>query len=230
MSESRLRSVVEARRVNAAVAWGLVALLVLSAIGGVLTGDLVWVAFIAAIVALVVLPAVRFRDPRAMLPWEVLALATLPVLTRLLVTGVEILGVTLTGRISTYFAVAAVALIVAVELDVFTPVRMTHTFAVFFVVIATMAAAGVWAVVKWTSDHLLRTAFYPPPGAPVEVTTAAHEALMWDFVAATVIGVLAGVLFDWYFRQRTDVTVRLPAEVEREIESEPFGDDPEAPR
>jgi hypothetical protein len=217
MATSGLESVVEARRTNAVLAWVLVGVLLASAAGGLITGDLVWVALTAGVAALAVLPAARFRDARAMLPWEVLLLAALPVLSRLLVAGVEVFGVTLTGRVSTYFAVAAVALIVAVELDVFTPVRMSHTFAVFFVAIATMAAAGVWAVSKWVSDIAFGTAFYPPPTASEAALHAAHEALMWDFVAATAIGLLGGLLFEWYFRRWTDTSVRIPDAVEREI-------------
>lgn len=220
MSSSGLRSVVENRRFNAAIGWLVVAILLLSAAGGVVKGDLLWAGFTASVAALVALPAIRFRSPQAMLPWEVVVLAALPVLSRLAVAGVTVFGITLTGRVSTYFAVAAVALIIAVELDAFTPVRMSYSFAVFFVVIATMAASAVWAVLKWLSDRLLGTEFFPPPDAPPKVAHAAHEALMWDFVAATAIGLLAGLLFEWYFRRRADTTLRLPDEVEREIREE----------
>lgn len=220
MHSSGLQSVVENRRLNAAVGWLLIALLLVSAAGGLFKGDLLWAGFTAAVAALVALPAARFGNVQAMLPWEVVALAALPVLSRLLVAGVTVLGITLTGRVSTYFAVAAVALVIAVELDAFTPVRMTYSFAVSFVVIGTMAASGVWAVVKWFSDRLLGTRFYPPPTAPAEVTHAAHEALMWDFVAATAIGLVAGLLFEGYFRRKAVTSLRLPDEVEQEIREE----------
>jgi hypothetical protein len=145
-----------------------------------------------------------------MLPWEMLALASIPVIGRAFLAGVTLGGITLTGRIATYLSVAAVALIVAVELDVFTPVKMTHGFAVFFVAIATIATAGIWAVVQWLSDQFLNTAFLLD-GRPEAVI---EEALMWDFVAATVTGVLAGVVFEYYFRERTDAERRLPEEIE----------------
>ncbi len=112
-----------------------------------------------------------------------------------------------TGRVSTYLAVAAIALIVAVELDVFTPVRMNHSFAVFFVVIATMAAAGVWAVVQWLSDLYLGTRLLLN-GRPEHVVEA---GLMWDFVAATVAGIGAGVVFAYYVRRQAG-TSRVPEE------------------
>jgi cyanophycinase-like exopeptidase len=40
---------------------------------------------------------------------------------------------------------------------------------------------------------------------------------MWDFVAATGAGVLAGVVFDRYFRRRARVERRLPDEVEEAV-------------
>jgi hypothetical protein len=122
--------------------------------------------------------------------------------------------------VTAYLSVAAVALVIAVELDVFTPVRMTTWFAVFFVGIATMAAAGGWAVIQWLSDvYLGTTLVYPtPPPVPEAVDQAALEALMWDFVAATIAGLLAGVVFAIYFRERADTRMRLPDGVEEHLE------------
>jgi len=209
-AQTELARFVRSRRLNAALAWLFVGFLVAVAVGSVVTGgDLVWGGFAAVVAAVTVVPAVAFREPRAMLPWEVVALASLPLVARVLVRGQTIGGVTFTGRVSTYLAVAAIALIVAVELDVFTPVRMNHSFAVFFVVIATMAAAGVWAVVQWLSDLYLGTRLLLN-GRPEHVVEA---GLMWDFVAATVAGLVAGLLFEYYFRRRAGSRERLPEEV-----------------
>jgi hypothetical protein len=120
--------------------------------------------------------------------------------------------VTLTGRITTYVAVAAAALILAVQLDVFTPVRMTHSFAVLFVVVATVATAGLWAEVRWLSDTLFGTRFLLD-GRPEHVI---ETRLMWDFVAATVAGLAAGVVFEFYFRRFADATPRYPPETRSE--------------
>jgi len=144
--------------------------------------------------------------------------------------------------------VAALALVVAVELDVFTPVRMPPWFAVVFVSIATLAAAGVWAVVQWAADVTLGTTFiYSEPVSrpasvrdggfvdalswlvevfldggeglvPASVEHAAHDALMWDFVAAFVVGILAGLVFELYFRRRAGGRARLPEEVQEVVD------------
>ncbi|EJN59116.1 hypothetical protein [Halogranum rubrum] len=200
MSRSGLRDVVERRQANAILGWLLVGFLTLVAGAELVERDLLWAGFTLAVVTLTIVPAVVYRDPLAMLPWEVIALASLPMLGRALVTGQQVGGITLTGRVTTYFAVAAVALIIAVELDVFTPVKMNYSFAVLFVVIATTAAAGVWAIAQWLSDIYLGTNFLL--GRPT--TTSPETELMWDFVAATLAGIGAGLLFEFYFRRRRD--------------------------
>jgi hypothetical protein len=203
--ESGFRDVVEDHRVNAALAWLLTGALVVTAVANATAGDLVETAFPLALVVLAVVPAVALRNHRAMLPWEVLAVAAVPVIVRTLVAGQRVGAVTLTGRLTTYLAVAAVALMLAVELDVFTPVRMNRPFAVLFVAVATTAAAGLWALLKWSSDVYLGTTLLldERPARVVE------QALMWDFVAATVAGVGAGALFNLYFRRRDRAARRL---------------------
>jgi hypothetical protein len=194
-STGALDRVVEDERVNATLGWALVVFLALVAAEETLDGNLLWAGFAGFVGALAVMPAVADRDWTVMLPWEVLALAALPVLGRALAT------LPITSRVATYLSVAALALVVAVELHVFTPVEMTYWFAVLFVVVATIATAGIWAVVQWLSDVYLGTAFI-----------YSEHRLMWDFVAATGVGVVAGVVFEWYFRRYARVGTRLPGE------------------
>jgi hypothetical protein len=194
-----LRSIVESQRLNALLAWLLVGLLGLAVVANLLERSVVWAGFTAVVAVLALVPAVRYRDPLTMLPWEVLLVASLPVVGRTFVVGQRVGGVALTGRVTTYLAVAAVALVIAVELDVFTPVRMNEAFALLFVVVATTAAAGVWAVAQWVSDLYLGTSLLLD-GRPEAVI---ERELMWDFVAATAAGVLAGLLFEYYFRRRS---------------------------
>lgn len=209
MQRSGLRHVVEDRRLNAGMGWSVLIFTAAVALGELIGGEVVWGVFVLLVVALAVVPPVAFRDTTAMLPWEVLLLVALPALGRAFVAGETVAGVTFSGRVATYLAVATVALIVAVEMDVFTPVRMSHNFAVFFVTIATMAAAGFWAVLQYASDLLLGTSFLLH-GRPEEVV---ERALMMDFVAATLAGLAAGLLFEFYFRRRANADVRVPVEV-----------------
>jgi hypothetical protein len=202
MEETVLARVLHDSRANAIVTWLLVGVVALLAAAAALEGELLSAGIAASIVALAVVPPVGFRTATAMLPWEVLLLASFPVVGR---TAVVVSGLG-TGRVATYVAVAAVALIIAVELHVFTAVRMSRGFAVAFVVLTTMAAAGVWAVARWVPDVLFGTTFLLTPGLGEGVI---EHRLMLDFVASTVVGVLAGGLFQWYFRRHAPLTDRI---------------------
>lgn len=202
----RLTAVVEAQRTNAAVAWLLVGFVGFVVVESLLSGDLLWAVFAAVVGALALVPTVAHRDPLVMLPWEVLVLAILPLIGRAFAT------VPITSQFTTYLSVAALALIIAVELHLFTPVRMTSTFAVLFVVVATMATAGSWAVTRWVADLVLGTSFLLVP----ELTEAEIEtALMWEFVYSTAAGVAAGIIFEGYFRRRS-MAPRLPVAIEED--------------
>jgi len=182
--EDRIARLFQSGRTNAIVAWSMVAVLVGAFVESLLGADFLPMVLVAAITAVVVAPAVAARDPQVIPPWEVLGLALLPMLVRTLLGG-EL------GTFATYLAIAAFALIVTVELQMFTALRVTHWFAIVFVVLATMATAAAWTVLRWNADRLLGTGF---------LTT--NEALMVEWMYVTLAGVAAGVAFDAYFRRR----------------------------
>jgi lipid-A-disaccharide synthase-like uncharacterized protein len=206
-----LEQVFDDARTNAVLAWLLVGFVAVVALGNLVAGTLLWAGFAAAVVVLAVLPPLQFRTPRAMLPWEVLGLAVLPLLGRTFAT------VPVTSDLFSYLSVAAIALIVAVELHVFTPVKMSQGFAVSFVVIATMAAAGIWAVARFALDTTFGTGFLMDP---LLTESEIEHDLMLEFVYSTAAGVLGGVVFEWYFRRIRRRDSVVPAEVEAAIESQ----------
>nr|WP_277410203.1 hypothetical protein [Natrinema longum] len=171
-------------RTNAAIAWLLVVAIAAIGVAAFLTGGVLWATFAAVLVTLAVLPPIAFRSSLVMLPWEVLLLAGLPVL------GLAVGSDRLTGHFTSYLSVAAIALVVAVELQLFTSVRMTPGFAVVFVVVTTMATAGLWALLRWSVAQTLGIPF-----------TADHDAVMWEFVYSALAGLGAGVVFELYFRR-----------------------------
>lgn len=192
----------------------MIAVVGLIGVESILDADWVWAIVAGAVVFLSVLPPLTFRNPLVMLPWEVLALVVLPLLVR------AVFFDALLASIAAYFSVAAVALVIAVDLDGFTAVRMTGWFAVIFVVLTTMATAGLWAILRWLSDVFLGTTLLypsPPPVSPA-IETATLEVLMWDFVGATLAGVLAGAVFAAYFRRVLAGRRRLPPTVAESIE------------
>lgn len=179
-------------RVNAIVSWLLVSVLVGVFVDSVLDLDLLWIGFVAMTGAIVLLPPVADRDWRVMLPWELLVLALLPILIRGLFGGQL-------GTFASYLAIAGLALIITVELHMFTALQVTHWFAVAFVVLTTMASAAAWAIARWNMDVWLGTSFLREPGLDQD---AANVALMNEFLWVTLAGFVAGVLFDAYFRRR----------------------------
>lgn len=196
MDTPGLERIIRNHRNNAILSWILVSLVVVASIGALLTGDLLWTVFTATVVLIAIAPAVSFGSVWTMPPWEVLLLATLPTIGGLLATTL------VTGQIATYLSVAALALLVAVDLNVFTPVEMSDGFAVLFVVVTTMATAGVWAVLRWSADIVLNTGFL-----------TSERTLMLEFVASAIAGLVAGVVFVYYFRQLARPQERLPEEV-----------------
>ena len=210
MSGTELSSLFRERRRNAVAGWLIVALMVVVGLEEAATGDYLWAGFALTGAALAAAPAVAFRNPEVMPPVEVLALAAPPVVGRAAAT------LDVTSALTTYLAVAAFALIVAVELHVFTSTRMTIGFAVLFVVVTTMATAGIWAVVRWGFDALPATQFIIGERAAIE----SEHALMWEFVYSTLAGIAAGVVFEFYFRRRARAHERVPDDVAEEIVGE----------
>lgn len=212
-------------RLNAAFGWALIGFVLLVAAGNFVTGDVLWAVFAGAVAVLAIIPAVVFRSTRAMLPWEVLVLAALPLLARSIA---ELAA--LRGDIAAYLSVAALALMVAVELHLLTPVQMNHRFAVAFVVIATMGTAGAWAVIRYAADIYLGTTLLLPDGglaASEAALEAVEHALMLEFVASFLAGVVAGIVFEFYFRRQRRVD---PEELLKDIDVDidpavPGGDD-----
>jgi hypothetical protein len=205
MREYDLGRVFRDQRLNAGLAWTIVAVLGLVAVQQAVTGQYHSALFALTVAVLGTIPAVRFGSLEVTLPWEVLLMASLPTIVRAFATW------PVADALATYLAVAAVALIVAIELHAFTPVVMNYWFALLFVVVTTLAAAGGWAVVRYQFDLLLGTEWLLAGQEEV-----AERTLMFEFVWSAVAGVLAGVIFRAYF-QRKAFDGRLPDDVAGEI-------------
>lgn len=171
-------------RANAVLAWLMVAVLASVFVESLLDADLGWIAFVGASGLIVLVPAVASRSWRSMLPWELIGLALLPILARGLLGGTV-------GTAATYLSVAALALLITVELHTFTALRVTQWFAVAFVVLTTLASVAAWTMVRWLFDGLLGTAYL-----------GTNDELMAEWLWVAVAGLAAGVLFDAYFMRR----------------------------
>ncbi|MFD1598077.1 hypothetical protein [Halobellus rarus] len=171
-------------RTNAVLAWLLVGVLAAVFADSVLDVDYGWILFVGVVGFVVLLPPVAYREWRVMLPWELLVVALFPILVRGLVGGTV-------GTFATYLSLAGLALLVIVELHMFTTLRVTHWFAVGLVVLTTLAAAAAWTIFRWNADRFLGTTFLVD-----------NETLMIEWLYVTLAGLSAGLLFDGYFRRR----------------------------
>jgi len=100
-------------RTNALLAWVLVGVLVVVFVESALDVDYGWILFVGVTGGIVLIPPAAYRDWRVMLPWELLVLALLPILVRALFGGTV-------GTFATYLSLAALALLVIVQLHMFT--------------------------------------------------------------------------------------------------------------
>lgn len=177
-----LGALVEEDRTNATAAWALVAALGVVGSLALASGDLLWAAFVAGVVGVAAAPAVLARAPLVTPPWEVVAVAALPAGAYLLSPGEPV------RQVVVYVAVVALGLLVVAQLHLVGPVEMPPWFAVGFAVLAALAAAGAWTMLRFAADVYLGTDF---------LTTA--DDLMWELVTATAAAVAAGPPFRLYF-------------------------------
>jgi len=202
LDRTDLATVLTTTRTNAILGWVVIGLVVATAVANLAVGDPMWAGFALAVACLLALPPLVLRSRWVTIPWEVALFSALPLFIHSLVVN------PLIGQLTAYFAVAAIALVVAVELHLFTPVQMSVGFAVVFVVVATLAAAGFWAIARWSSDVVLGTTLVTDPARP---PLEQERGLMVEFVFSALAGLLAGGLFEFYVRRKLRPGERLPA-------------------
>ena len=171
-------------RINAAIAWVLVGALVTVAVTAFFEFLLARMALAALAALAAIVPALVSGIWTRTVPWPLLLVCTIP----LSAGGI---GLTFFADFVTGLSVAALGMLVVISLQLIGAVRMTPNFAVFFVVLTTLATAGFWAVGSAGSAQYLGTAF-------VET----NDDLMVIFTAATLAGFVAGGLFRAYFRHQ----------------------------
>ncbi|AXG05447.1 hypothetical protein DU500_02785 [Haloplanus rubicundus] len=130
------RSLLVRRRVDAGAAWGVTATLPVAAVVLLRRGEPDWAVFAVLVAGVAVLAG----DPGVTVPAELLALSAAPFVVR---------AAGLLPGVTAFFAAAALTLLVVVVLDVFTSLSMTPRFAAVFVVVATMAVAGLYTAFGW---------------------------------------------------------------------------------
>ncbi|MEF8880473.1 MAG: hypothetical protein V5A72_01425 [Candidatus Nanohaloarchaea archaeon] len=172
-------------RINSYISWFLTLILASALLESIADFDILWSIFSAVILCINLLPALSYRNLKVMLPWEIVLLGSIPVIVRSL--GISAFS----SQVATFTSMAALALMIAIELQMFTKIRFNHSFAVLFTVIATLAIAGLWAITRYMLGAYTGNSY---------LTT--NDALMAEFMNATIAGFIAGILFDSYFKRR----------------------------
>lgn len=176
----------------AVLSWMPVALVLTVTVWAVLEGSVDWTFFGLGLATVLLIPPVTHGTPKTMVPWPMALLAALP-----FAVGVAA-GSGFLAEVTGYVTVAAMALLVVIELDAFTPVEMNRGFAIAFVIVTTMTVAGVWELLRWFWDLAFGTTL-----------VESNDVLMRQLIAATGVGLIVGVVFDRYLR-RLPWTERLP--------------------
>lgn len=160
---------------NAVLGWMFVGLVCVGAIVGFVVGSPVWSLFAVCIVVAITFSAVSLRNWRALTPWPLVALSS--------VATLAVLGGLYRER-AVFLTFVAVALVIVIQLQVYTDVELSGRFAIFFAVLVTMALEAIWIVAQSLSDTLLGTRLIE-----------SQVQLQWQIVYVTGIAVLVGLLY-----------------------------------
>lgn len=159
--------------------------------------DVIWAAFGIAALSLLVLPIVSTRDAFKALPWEMALILVIPVFLHISAAWDPAEGAPkwwndLTA-VAFSMSFATVGFLLTVELQMYTDVRMNRPFAVLFVFMFTVAAAGLWKVCEYVGG--LAT------GNP---TIGDNEAVMQFFVWTVAGGIVMGFVYALYIKAMSD--------------------------
>ncbi len=185
------------RMIEAEVSWVSSLLLLFLTIYAIFKFDVVWWVLGLTSLALYALPIVSMRDPFKAPPWEMAIILAAPMVlhysgdTRALTDNIgwwnDFSSLALTLSLST------IGFLMTVELQMFTNVRMNRPFAVLFVVMFTLGAAGFWEVGLYFGDMFYGTHHL---GTNSEVMTT----LVWVLIG----GFLMGMFYTVYLRAMSE--------------------------
>jgi len=165
-------------RVNAGLGWASNGVVTLAALESVLSETPLWGGFSLLVVIVVSAPALVTREWTAMVPWPLVSVAAIAVTARAVGFSPDAAG---------YLAIAMLALLIVVELDVFTSIELGRRFAVGFGVLTAMAIEALWIIAQFYADQWLGTTFL-----------STQTELQEDIVSVTVISFVVGSLVYWY--------------------------------
>ena len=178
---------------EAELSWISSLVLFFSTVYAALNFDILWVAFGITALSLSVLPVVATKDPFKALPWEMTLLLAAPILLHIS-AGSERLNENVAWwrsltSLAFAFSLATIGFLLTVELQIFTSIRMNRPFAIFFVVMFTLAVAGFWGIGEFIGDKVWGTDYL-----------GSNYDVMMNFMWTTVGGIAMGIVYYLYLK------------------------------
>lgn len=185
------------RILEAQLSWIGSVVLLLETVYALSQADFLWFIFGSATLILLALPIISTRDPFRAVPWELTLILAAPMLLHLSenshLLSQNITWWTSLDSVFFGFALATIGFLLTVELQTYTEVRMNRAFAVFFVIMFTLAVAGFWQVGVFVGDLVY--------GTDYQVSNrAAMIVLLWN----TVGGIVMGFMYYAYLRAMSE--------------------------
>lgn len=187
-----MRRLLQQEGVSVILAWIAVIVVLGLTFWATIAGAIGWILLGVGLGVILLVPPIAHRNPSTMVPWPLATIAALPFIVGVITPPGSL------GDATAYITVAAIGLLVVIELDSFTPVTMNRGFAIAFVVFTTMTVAGVWELSRWTLDLVYGTTLVED-----------NDALMHRLIAATGVGLVAGIVVDRYLARIREE--RIPA-------------------
>ena len=180
-----------AQVIEAELSWIASLVLFFATVYALLKFDILWVVFGVTALTLYVLPILRTRDPFRALPWEMTLLVVAPIVLHFSENSAFLTSHLAWWDDFTYlafaFGISTIGLLLALEVRMYTSVRMNRPFSVFFVIMFTIGVSGFWQVGIFFSDLYYNT--------NLQGTNAdAMDVLVWNLVG----GLIMGLFFDLY--------------------------------
>ncbi|MBU0623781.1 MAG: hypothetical protein KJ672_02935 [Candidatus Thermoplasmatota archaeon] len=183
--------------IEAELSWISSMVLFFSTVYAVLKLDVLWIAFGIAAISLYILPIMSMRDPFRALPWEMTILLSAPMLLHISEGSRALMQHVAWWNdftsVAFAFSLATIGFLLTVELQMYTSVKMNRPFAVFFVIMFTVAVAGFWQVGEFVGDQISGTNHL---GTNADVM----KILVWSSVG----GMIMGFVYDLYIRAMSE--------------------------
>ena len=174
-----------------AASWAMAVALLFVSVKLSLDFQAIWMFFGFLAIVLYVTPMLRFRNPFKVPPWEIVLLILVPAVIHVS-QGDQPLG-SYTGvwrdiyAIAISLGLATLGFLMMAELEMYTVLKVNRAFAGLFVVIFTMAVAGVSMVVVFLADKLYD-----------QESLSTNGVVMGFFIYTFVVGIVMAIAYDVY--------------------------------